>query len=135
MPRHSTRVSAAEKAKRLIEERNRTIRTADALRAGIHPRTLYQLRDAGELEQVSTGVYRLADQQPMTNDDIATVAARIPRAVICLISALAFHDITTQIRPTTDIDMLGMTSNSEAETVAQFTDVLFGGCRTRRTCL
>lgn len=87
----------------LIEERNRTIRTADALRAGIHPRTLYQLRDAGELEQVSRGVFRLADQQPMSNVDIATVAARIPRAVVCLISALAFHDITTQIPHTVSV--------------------------------
>lgn len=33
----------------------------------------------------------------MSNVDIATVAARIPRAVVCLVSALAFHDITTQI--------------------------------------
>lgn len=103
MRRHSTGASAAEKATRLIEQKNRTIRTADALRAGIHPRTLYQLRDAGELEQVSRGVFRLADQQPMSNVDIATVAARIPRAVVCLISALAFHDITTQIPHTVSI--------------------------------
>lgn len=39
----------------------------------------------------------LADQQPISNIDIVTVAARIPRAVICLISALAFHEMTTQI--------------------------------------
>ncbi len=89
--------SSAEKAKQLIRQRNGIIRTADALQSGIHPRILYQLRDAGDLVQISRGVYRLADQPPVSNVDIVTVAARIPRAVICLVSALAFHDITTQI--------------------------------------
>jgi hypothetical protein len=37
------------------------LRTAQALRAGLHPRVLYALRDAGVLERVSRGVYRLAD--------------------------------------------------------------------------
>ena len=97
MTRRSIHASAAEKAKQLIREKSGIIRTADALRAGIHRRTLYELRDAGELAQVSRGVYRLADQPPISNVDIVTVAARIPRAVVCLVSALAFHDITTQI--------------------------------------
>lgn len=47
--------------------------------------------------QISRGVFRLADRQPISNLDVFTVAARIPRAVICLVSALAFHDMTTQI--------------------------------------
>jgi predicted transcriptional regulator of viral defense system len=46
---------------------------------------------------VSRGVYRLADSPPLGNPDLVTVAARIPGGVICLISALAFHGITTQI--------------------------------------
>jgi predicted transcriptional regulator of viral defense system len=97
MTRRSIHASPAEKAKQLIREKSGIIRTADALRAGIHRRTLYELRDAGELAQISRGVYRLADQPPISNVDIVTVAARIPRAVVCLVSALAFHDITTQI--------------------------------------
>lgn len=97
MTNRATRVSAAEEAKRLIREKNGVIGTAEALRAGIHPRVLYALRDSGELVQISRGVFRLADQQPISNLDVFTVAARIPRAVICLVSALAFHDITTQI--------------------------------------
>jgi predicted transcriptional regulator of viral defense system len=46
---------------------------------------------------MSRGTYRLAEQKPLTNVDLVTVATRIPRAVVCLISALAFHGITTQI--------------------------------------
>ncbi len=95
--------SAKEDAKRLIRKKHGIIRTAEAIHAGIHPRTLYGLRDAGELVQMSRGVYRLVDQQPISNIDIVTVVSRIPRAVICLVSALAFHDITTQVPHTVSI--------------------------------
>jgi len=55
------------------------------------------MRDNGILETVSRGVYRLADSPPLGNPDFVTVASRIPTGVICLVSALAFHDLTTQI--------------------------------------
>jgi predicted transcriptional regulator of viral defense system len=42
-------------------------------------------------------VYRLADSSPLGNPDLVTVATRVPGGVICLISALAFHELTTQI--------------------------------------
>jgi predicted transcriptional regulator of viral defense system len=73
------------------------LRTAQALRAGIHPSTLYAMRDVGTLEVVSRGVFRLAGSEPLGNPDLVTVATRVPNGVICLISALAFHQITTQI--------------------------------------
>jgi len=73
------------------------LRTAQALRAGIHPTTLYTMRDNGTLEIVSRGVYRLADSDPLGNPDLVTIATRIPFGVVCLISALSFHELTTQI--------------------------------------
>ena len=73
------------------------LRTAEALRAGVHPRDLYALRDGGILEQVSRGVYRLADLPPIAEPDLVTVAARVPKAVIALISALHHHELTTEI--------------------------------------
>ena len=42
-------------------------------------------------------MYRLAERPPLGNPDLVTVAKRVPNGVICLISALAFHDLTTQI--------------------------------------
>ena len=55
------------------------------------------MRDDGRLETVSRGVYRLADSEPLGNPDLVTVATRVQGGVICLISALAFHELTTQI--------------------------------------
>ena len=73
------------------------LRTTEALAAGIHPRTLYAMRDAGQIEALARGVYRLTDLAPLAEPDLATVAKRIPHGVICLVSALAFHELTTQV--------------------------------------
>ena len=73
------------------------MRTSQALELGIHPRTLYRLRDDGRLEQISRGVFRLADLPPMEDPDLVAVASRVPRAVICLVSALHFHGLTVEI--------------------------------------
>lgn len=89
--------SAFERARHIFRERGGILRTREALAAGIHPRTLYALRDAGELEQLGRGIYRLAEMPPLSDPDLATVGKRVPQGVICLISALAFHELTTQI--------------------------------------
>lgn len=81
----------------IFKERGGILRTSQALRAGVHPTTFYAMRDTGVLEVVSRGVYRLASEPPLGNPDLVVVAARIPSGVICLISALAFHGLTTQI--------------------------------------
>lgn len=73
------------------------LRTSQALELGIHTRRLYGMREAGMIEAISRGLYRLADLPPLAKPDLAAVALRVPRGVICLVSALAFHEITTQI--------------------------------------
>ncbi len=88
---------ALSRAKGLFLRHRGVLRTKDALRLGIHPETLYRLRDSGELTRLSRGLYRLSDLPPLGNPDLITVALKIPAAVICLISALAFHELTTQI--------------------------------------
>ena len=65
--------------------------------AGVHPEVLSRLVRHGELERVARGRYRKADA-PITQDHgLAVVAAASPRAVVCLLSALAFHGVGTQL--------------------------------------
>ncbi len=80
-----------------FREHGGLLRTREALQLGIHPRTLYEMRDSGALERISRGVYRLADLPPLSDPDLVSVATRIPEGVICLISALAFHRLTREI--------------------------------------
>ena len=73
------------------------LRTKEALELGIHPRTLYRMRDDGVIEQISRGVFRLASLPGITHPDIVAVAVRVPRAVLCLVSALVYHDATSEV--------------------------------------
>lgn len=74
-----------------------TFTTGRAIHLGIHPRDLYGMRAEGLLEQVGRGVFRIATMPPLSKPDLTLIALKIPKGVICLISALAFHEITTQI--------------------------------------
>lgn len=84
-------------AAKIIKERGGIISATQAFEAGIHPATLYGMRDKGVIEPLTRGIYRLSGSKPLGNPDLVTVASRIPKGVICLISALAFHNLTTQI--------------------------------------
>jgi predicted transcriptional regulator of viral defense system len=86
-----------EHARKVFRTHGGTLRTTEALEAGIHPRTLYAMRDAGEVETLARGVFRLGDLSALGNPDLAIIAKRIPHGVICLISALSFHELTTQV--------------------------------------
>ncbi len=97
MNRHRTRSSRYRRAVAVFKQHHGILRTTQALRAGIHPATLYGMRDSGLVEAVTRGVYRLVGRSPLSNPDLVTVAIRVPGGVVCLISALAFHGITTQI--------------------------------------
>lgn len=88
---------AARRAKEILLCAGATLRTAQARALGIHPRTLYALRDAGDLEQIARGLYRLRELPLLGNPDLVTVALKVPRGVICLLSALAIHEMTTQV--------------------------------------
>jgi predicted transcriptional regulator of viral defense system len=87
----------------VFTEHGGMLRTSRAIRLGIHPRTLYALRDTGEIEQVGRGLYRLSTVPPLSSPDLVPIAIRVPRAVICLISALAHHGLTTHIPHAIDI--------------------------------
>src|SRR5512138_598540 len=87
----------------VFRQRGGILRTSQALRAGIHPRVLYRLRDEGIILEVSRGVFRLAELPDMGHPDLVAVALRIPSGVVCLVSALSFHGITTQVPHQVDV--------------------------------
>jgi predicted transcriptional regulator of viral defense system len=85
------------KARDIFRCHGGVLRMSEALYAGIHRRMLYSMLEAGVIEQLSRGLYRLTDLPPLGNPDLVSVSLKIPNGVICLISALAYHEITTQV--------------------------------------
>ncbi len=86
-----------QRTKEIFREHGGQLRMSEAIGLGITRYMLYALRDRGSIEAVSRGIYRLAELPPLGNPDLVTVGLRSPNAVICLVSALAHHDMTTQI--------------------------------------
>jgi predicted transcriptional regulator of viral defense system len=58
---------------------------------------LTRLTNAGLVERVDRGLYRLPDRDPSENESLAAIAIKVPQAVFCLLTALQFHELTTQL--------------------------------------
>ena len=79
------------------------LQTSEIVKAGIHPRILYELCKVGLIMQMQRGLYALINLPDMSDPDFIMVAKKVPVGVICLISALYFHHLTIQIPKWIDI--------------------------------
>jgi predicted transcriptional regulator of viral defense system len=86
------RLAAVAKTKTVLQPR-------DFARAAIHPQQVSRLVEQGELLRLGRGRYMLSSSEPSENLGLALVAAKVPRSVVCLLSALRFHAIGTQTPP------------------------------------
>jgi len=75
------------------------IRAKDLEATGIPRNYLYKMHKDGLLEKISAGLYSLPNALATEHSTIAEIAKRIPHAVICLVSALIYHELTTQLSP------------------------------------
>jgi predicted transcriptional regulator of viral defense system len=72
------------------------VRPRDLAELGVARTTLQRLETDGTIERVGRGLYRLADGDVTEFHDLAAASARVPHGIICLLSALRFHDLGTQ---------------------------------------
>jgi predicted transcriptional regulator of viral defense system len=80
-----------------LARRHGSVSRQEVTEANIHTQTLSRLVCAGTLERVARGHYRLPSAPVTEHHGLALVAAAAPKAVICLLSALSFHQIGTQL--------------------------------------
>ncbi len=73
------------------------IRPRDVAAAGISREYLRRLYQSGDLARVGRGLYALPETLTSESISLAEVAKRMPNAVVCLLSALQFHNLTTQV--------------------------------------
>jgi predicted transcriptional regulator of viral defense system len=88
----------AESLRAVIGERG-IVGTKDIRQLGVHHETIRRMVQSGEIRRLERGVYAAAEYQLAAEYSLATVATRAPSSVVCLLSALAFHQIGTQMPP------------------------------------
>jgi predicted transcriptional regulator of viral defense system len=88
--------SSLKKRALQIAQRQGLARTRDFAAAGIPRVYLQRLRDEGELVQTGRGLYQLPDAGLSAAHSLAEAARILPRGVVCLLSALQYHGLTTQ---------------------------------------
>jgi predicted transcriptional regulator of viral defense system len=71
-------------------------RPRDLERLGIPREYLLRLMRQGVVRRTGRGLYELSDLSPTEHHSLAAIAKEVPRGVICLLSALRFHGLTTQ---------------------------------------
>jgi len=87
---------AEQKALDLVHQLG-VVRPADLESHGIPRGAIYRLERQGLVEKISRGVYAASDHDHTEKQSLAQVAKRIPQGTICLLSALDFHELTTQL--------------------------------------
>src|SRR3954464_10224651 len=79
-----------------LAQRKGVLRARDLSPLGIPRRHLADLTERGLLVRSGRGLYTPADMEPSESHSLAEAAARVPGGVVCLLSALRFHGLTTQ---------------------------------------
>jgi len=79
------------------------IRFSSILKAGFHPDSLNTLEKEKKVEKIARGLYRLANYDFGEHPDLVIASLQAPRGVICLLSALFFHEATVEIPKYVDV--------------------------------
>jgi predicted transcriptional regulator of viral defense system len=72
------------------------VRSRELIAHGIPREYLVRLQAQGVLERPTRGIYVLAESEPSEHQGLVEACKRLPHAVVCLLSALRFHKLTTQ---------------------------------------
>ena len=80
-----------------LARRVRGVTAREIAEAGIHRQVLSRLVAAGQIERVVRGLYKLPAQPITEHHGLAMAASSVPQGVVCLLSALQFHGIGTQL--------------------------------------
>lgn len=73
------------------------LRASDLDTIGVPRVVLTRLCNAGRIDRIGRGLYRLPGNPASEHEALATIAVKVPQAVFCLLTALQFHELTTQL--------------------------------------
>lgn len=76
---------------------------AEIIEAGFNKDILESVLNSGQIQKIDRGLYQLTEGTQLSNPDLVAALIKVPKGVICLISALAFHEATSEIPRYVDI--------------------------------
>ena len=94
------------KEKKFIEflkKRGGIVSYKEIIKAGFNKAFLRNNLDSGQIQKVDRALYRLSDDFTLSNPDLVAVSIKVSKGVVCLLSALAFHEATSEIPHHVDI--------------------------------
>jgi predicted transcriptional regulator of viral defense system len=96
---HTPNMLSATHSQRILNlaSQKGMLRANELDKLGVPRVVLTRLTAAGLLERVGRGLYRLPGFQSSEHESLAIVATKVPQAVFCLLTALQFHELTTQL--------------------------------------
>jgi predicted transcriptional regulator of viral defense system len=89
--------SRFEKFINVFEKNHGILKLSQAVKLGVPKYIVYEMFSEGILLKEEKGIYRLSTTEPLGNPDLVQVSLLVPKSVVCLISALYFHGLTTQV--------------------------------------
>jgi len=92
-----------QKLMNFFQNHGGVVRFSAILKAGFHPDSLVALEKEGKVEKIARGLYRVTNYTPGSHPDLVIASLQAPRGVICLISALSFHEATSEIPKLVDL--------------------------------
>ena len=147
MPYMSTNMSTNDRLIELVRSQG-LLRPCDLTEQGLPRMALTRAVRRGELERVGRGLYGLPDRQVSEHGSLAEVACRVPKGVVCLLSALRFHGLTTHapfevwlaienkaLAPKLDYPKLRIVRFSGAALTEGVEDHIVDGVTVRVTCV
>lgn len=87
--------SSEEILEQLFHDHHGILQRKQVVEAGLHPRLLSRWVEEGRAERLQPGIYRLGDAPPISHEPLLELALRVPDGVVCLASALDFHELGT----------------------------------------
>jgi predicted transcriptional regulator of viral defense system len=94
----SQTLTQADHAMALLRERGMA-RQSELTKVGVTATTIARMKERGLILQLSRGLYQRADHGPQANHELAQASRIASQGVICLVSALAFHELTDTMPP------------------------------------
>jgi predicted transcriptional regulator of viral defense system len=85
-----------EHARKQTVRRGKLFRPSEAVREGVHPEAIRRLVRSGQIVRLGRGLYAEASLEATEHHTLAEVAKRVPKGIICLLTALRFHGLGTQ---------------------------------------